>query len=204
MPGKAPPLVDFMSPLAVSQIGDVKVKRGTVSDEDGENKLLLYSWDFIHDCLQDKCPGFAACTYTCRKAVAIVKCPVSTEYLKAIITVIHQELRPQMNQVQLMKVGLHLMPMYAIMSRLLIAEMGVVQVTTENTAKTIRVHPVFKEIRDTMSAIDKAWVSIGLNMPGVSSGGFGSAKPVREDGHNPNGRKDYYDKMRAGHKKKED
>lgn len=204
MPGKAPPLESLMSKLAVSQIGDVKVRRGTVSDEDGENELLYYSWDFIHDCLQSECPGFDACTYTCKESKTTAKCPVSTQYLKAITTVIHLELRSKMNQIQLMKVGLHLMPLYAIMSRLLIEEMGVKKVSTQNVARTVRVHPVFKEIRDTMSAIDKAWASIGLNMPGVGSGGFGSAKPVREDGHNPNGQKGYYDKMRAGHKKNED
>ncbi len=204
MPGKSPPLENFMSKLAVSQIGDVKVKRGTVVDEDGENELLYYSWDFVHDCLQTECPGFGACTYTCKKSKTTTKCPVSTQYLKAITTVIHLELRSKMNQIQLMKVGLHLMPLYAIMSRLLIEEMGVRHVATENVARTVRVHPVFKEIRDTMSAIDKAWTSIGLNMPVGGSGGLGSAKSVREDGHNPNGQRSYYDDMKAGHTKKKD
>ena len=204
MPGKAPPLVDMMSKLAVSQIGDVKIRRGTVSDEDGENELLYYSWDFVHDCLQAECPGFDSCTYTCKKSKTTAKCPVAIQYLKAITTVIHLELRSKMNQIQLMKVGLHLMPLYAIMSRLLIEEMGVKQVSTQNVARTVRVHPVFKEIRDTMSAIDKAWASIGLNTPGVGSGGFGSTKSGREDGHNPNGQTSYYDKMKAGHTKKKD
>ena len=149
----------------------VKADRiGSLDIDKGEARTghVFYAWDAVQDCIKEHCPIFNKCNYP-----KIEKCAVQYRYVDTLCTIILTTYK-YLDDVQLTKVGLQLIPLYSHLCRLKIIEKSI---TTDNiiqsTNKGKFVHPVFREIRQTLLMVNMMWRDllikpINLNIPDPS------------------------------------
>ncbi len=174
------------------QMGNLKVSKGFVGE--GENKLLLYSWDVVEECDRTVCPAARLCSYSPNSQ----KCPVMLQYLKSSVLILFRNYEETLDEVKLYKLGMHLLPLYRILFRLKLAEVGVRQVVNVNDKGAYSVHPIYREIRETIRTILMVWDSVvGME----KMGGHGRGKELSlTKGLNFN----YYEELeREANKKRE-
>jgi hypothetical protein len=137
-------------------ISNASLNKGLVR----EDKQLV-AWDCIQDCVPERCPIGTRCTY---KHHSDPKCAVQTEYLQTFVDTIFRTYR-YMDEAEMYKIGMHLVPLYSQLCRLKIVELGVGAVTYEDLRGVTKIHPIFKEIRDTLRVISSLWRDIGFTGP---------------------------------------
>jgi hypothetical protein len=126
-----------------------------------EGKTLI-AWDAIQECYES-CPIHQDCK--CKPAKEKSKCIVQVQYLTSLTDMIFRTYR-YLNDDVLYKIGMHIVPLYSMLCRQKIVEKSVVNITYEDNKGVTRVHPIYKEIRETMRMILDSWKSIGvLEMP---------------------------------------
>lgn len=111
-------------------------------------------WESVPKCSTDCCIVNICPEYTADS----VKCPVQITYIRKVygwfVDLIAK--RPDTDAVKMAGIGLRLMPLYGQLIKLKIVEMGLGHGITMTGARgTTAIHPVFREIRDTMMAISK-------------------------------------------------
>lgn len=118
----------------------------------------LYAWDAIHDCLPEECPIRSKCS----SPSARTKCVQHQQYLDQLINSIRRSC-PFLDESQLFRFGMQVIPLYSYLWRLKTIEMGLgIAGAAVDTKHGPRIHPVYKELRDTMRAIDSAWKGLGM------------------------------------------
>lgn len=95
-------------------------------------------------------------------------CLIAKEYMTHTINSIFPILRENLNPVTTFKAGLLLLPLYRMLCRLKIDEMGVGSTMYETARGEWKMYPIFAEIRKTISSIDRVWSSMGLSVPNIS------------------------------------
>lgn len=141
---------------ARKKIGGISIGRGH-----HEQYGQMVMWDHVPDCRGAECPAYRKCHYI-TKDVPGEPCYVIKEYQKAVITRIFSACGSEITSAQSMRVGLELLPLFKLLIRLKLEEAGIDGVIYE-TPKGLRVvNPVFKEIRDTVKAIESCVASIGI------------------------------------------
>lgn len=136
-----------------NNIGNMLIEKG-ISDD---GLLKLYQWDAVDACVQEDCPAFGRCTAPKKGA-----CTVQLSYVKAMLDLVYRNYDEYITEPLLFKVGLHILPSYKILSKLLIAEMGIVSVTYEDSKGGQHIHPIFKEVREQIKSITALWYDLGL------------------------------------------
>ena len=152
-----------------NKMGQVGICRGEVGE------VLLYNWDAVQECIDEKCPAHSMCGYV-RKG----RCTVQLQYLKSIGTIIFRNYEHLLTEPLLYRIGMHLTPLYKTLCRLKIQELGVKNIVNIDDKGIHRIHPVFKEIRETIKIIDMTWSKLGLNNMSFEAGG--KELPVNGDG----------------------
>lgn len=155
-------------------VGDIGARKGMV-----DAKKILLTWDAIPPCQDEQCPAHHMCGRYQHKG----KCTVMLSYMKGIGTVLLREYKDVMTDEDLIKIGLHLLPLYRNLCKLKIEELGVRRVLNTNMQGNYVVNPIYREIRDTIKTIETVWKNLALPAPmnGKGNGGSGGKKPPLRD-----------------------
>jgi hypothetical protein len=159
-------------PLRVRRnIGTQAIEKGSVAGE-----LKFFAWDALPACKGEMCPAFMECTYQlkdkvseiCRQRengteIALPPCGLMHNYLASVTEIIFRNYAEDLNEAQLYRIGMGLLPQYRQLCRLQIEELGLGSVVYHNDKGDPKLHPLFNAIRDQIVAIEKMWHTIGLN-----------------------------------------
>ena len=141
-----------------------------------EGELKFYAWDTVAVCSGTMCPAFADCTFPVKNTVAelyaerekgnavgVPPCKLMDNYLTSVTDIIFRNYAEDLNEAQLFRIGMGMLPMYRQLCKLQIEELGLRSVLYHNEKGDPRLHPLINAIRDQVNAIEKMWNSIGLN-----------------------------------------
>ena len=169
---------EYLPQYYSAQIGKIGVTKGKL------NGYELYSWDAISDCLGEECACFSVCEYS-----KVGKCRLQLNYIKGITNIIYSNFREKLTEPLCFRIGMHLIPMYGILCRLKMEEM-MVKSPVHVTKAGLKIHPIYKEIRETIRGVENMWKNLGLDT-GAGVGGDLGFKGGEEGGG-------YYDAMEDG------
>ena len=170
------------------RLGNMGVLRGNLMkkvdevDEDGEvvevvNRLSLYSWDVVQECSIKQCPAYVSCPLD--KAG---KCGVMMQYLRATSAMFFNNFAHKLGESEFYRIGMHMMPLYRMLCKLKIAEVGAVKVVISGVGGRKYINPRFREVRDTIKLIESLWTNIGLSpKTGVEPNGVEVPKHIDDD-----------------------
>lgn len=130
------------------KIGNLGVFRG----KDGD--IRHYSWDAVQKCKPDEC-GIGD---VCKWAWESDKCKVHLNYIVAVHGTLERSFGRQLTNSMRWRVGMHLIPLYSILCKLLMTEYGNVGVYAGG-----KMNPVYSEIRSTIASVEKLWKDLGLD-----------------------------------------
>ena len=113
----------------------------------------LFAWDAIQDCAKENCPIYEECNYPKKN-----KCAVQERYVTVLCKTIVRTYK-WLDDVQLTKIGVQILPLYSHLVRLKIIEKGVALegIVLVNPKGIKYIHPIFKEIRQTLLMINQMW-----------------------------------------------
>jgi len=145
----------------------------------GKTKLdagkIMYTWDAVRECDRDSCPAFIQCPHPKESY-----CKMQVLYLESVLSLVLSNY--VCTEPELYRIGMHLIPLYKMLCRLKIEELGISNYIYETDKGNFCSNPVLKEIRETIKTIDGVWKDLG--MKGISKA------PVPEL---ETGKKNYYD-----------
>jgi hypothetical protein len=148
-------------------IGSNTLQKGEVRDG-----MQLVAWDCIQECHPEECPIGRSCLYSSESlASSDGQCSLQRQYLQSFVDVILRTYR-YIDEGDMFRIGMHLVPLYSQLCRLKIVEKSVVNVTFIDHKGVTRIHPIFREMRDTMKTITSLWREMGFqntvnpSMPG--------------------------------------
>jgi hypothetical protein len=126
-----------------------------------EGKAVL-RWDPITLC-NERCRIYNECPY-----IKKGRCSLERSYMNNIFNNIVSEdpnrgISDMLNDIELQRVGIHLIPLYHQLIRLKKEAFAVKQMVHENKQGSLNIHPVFKEIREVIRCISKEIKEIGIN-----------------------------------------
>ena len=161
------------------KIGSLTLDKGTIRKD-----VKMYAWDGIQECnggivdtedemaMMNRCPVADICTYIKRG-----KCAVQVKYLESLYSSILGTYT-YLDEPMLFKIGMQVIPLYLQLVKLQIVELSLRSPTYTSDKGTIMIHPIFKEIRETMKTIHIMWKDLDLSFT------FGK-KPGLRDGEDP-------------------
>ena len=134
-------------------IGKMFIQKGF--DHTGVKQIL--SWETVKPCRGERCVAYNLCEYT-----EGPRCKVESTYLRQVSAIIYRSYISVMDEPTMMRVGLHLMPIYQNLCRLKIYEAGLGDLITEDSKGKSSINPVYKEMREHIKLLEQTWRSIGL------------------------------------------
>jgi len=191
---------DLMPTTFRKDHGKLKIRKGKFQTIDN----LFNTWEIIPDCnAYDPVPCVAVGMCHHDKSVG-AKCGVQTEYMEVVTEIIVRNFKEELSEGDLYRVGMHLIPMYNVLCKLKIAMVGVIDPVVTTARGSVAMHPIFKEFRQQIKAIEDAWRSIGISEFPDHNGKLGPYKekkkrpplgvPMKKAG---GGHSTYYSKMEA-------
>lgn len=142
--------------------GTFRTNQGTATTKKGLLKgMRFHTWEIIPFCTAVQgCPAHSVCPY---EKGGRFRCGVMEEYMTSITELIVYNYGKILDEGELYRVGMHLIPMYNILCKLKIALSGGMDVTITSGRGTITVNPLLREFREQIKAIEGIWKSIGLD-----------------------------------------
>jgi hypothetical protein len=166
-----------LTPTHNVKLGKMVVSKGL--DHDGES---MYVWDVGQKCMHKSCPALEQCQYE-EGASEGANCMVMQKYIRSASIILYAN-QKGLTSAQRFQIGMHIMPLYKILCKLKIEEVGVTRIVSTTERGSLVANPLYKEIRDTIRAIDSVWKSIGAQDVKINiSPDFGSSS------------ENYYDRM---------
>jgi hypothetical protein len=146
-------LASYADNKHIYRFGDLKIDKGKM-DED----TLFYAWDAVNQCEGESCPIHDECPYA-KKG----RCGIQANFLRSLSVMLYRNLYEEITEIKLYRFGLSLMPLYKILSKLYIKEHSVREPIYLDDKGVRRSNPIYKEIRDTLWAIDREWRRLGFS-----------------------------------------
>jgi hypothetical protein len=145
-----------MKNIEYREYGMMKVNQRTLKDE------TFPVWTAIQDCEGTECVSARVCPYFSTDINR--KCVVMMKYLKQVEKMTLDTFGNEMDDFDLFRVGMHLVPLYKQLARFKIIEMSVTSrgITEMTKSGTTKVNSLFKEIREVVKAIDSTWRELGV------------------------------------------
>ena len=137
---------------------DIAARRGHTVEEEWK----VVSFDSVSLCLGDDCLAVSLCPYE-----KIGKCTVQLKFIQNTIKTIWSVYGMDLGQSQLYRIGTQLLPLYGILCKIWITEVGIKHVLEKRGSKGVFIHPIYKELRETIKTIDSLWKSLGLDDIGL-------------------------------------
>ena len=158
------------------KIGSLNLEKGTIRKD-----VKMFAWDGIQECngglvdidddqaMMNRCPVADICTYVKRG-----KCAVQVKYLESLYSSILGTYT-YLDEPMLFKIGMQVIPLYLQLVKLQIVELALRHPTYISDKGTIMIHPIFKEIRETLKTIHIMWKDLDLSFtfgqkPGIRNG----------------------------------
>lgn len=149
--------------------GEGKIEKGRWGR--GENSVYMVAWDFVEECTHEDCPLHGICHYVDSFYMrgngvngGSNKCLMQQRYLKNVLHAVMDKIgdkKGEMNQENVIKLGYHLMPMYAQLFKFKCFEYTKPKLVYTTEKGTPKVHPVYKEIREIIKTLSGLWRDIG-------------------------------------------
>jgi len=164
-------------------IGNQSIRKGQVRDG-----MQLVAWDCIQDCVPERCPLGSECDYASKSHQVNGgggKCALQSEYIQSFVTVVLRTYK-YLDESDMFKVGMHLVPLYSQLCRQKIVEKAVGDVMQLDHRGNSRVHPIYREIRETIRVISGLWKDIGIvsgPIPSLPNGGIGGKEGFGDPNH---------------------
>ena len=119
-------------------------------------------WDPATQC-SERCPIACDCTYKKQG-----KCSIEVLYMNTVFNnLVHPDLKKgiadRLNDIELQRVGLHLVPLYHQLIKMKKEAYAVKTLSHVNKQGSIKIHPVFGEIREIIRCIAKEVKDLGIN-----------------------------------------
>lgn len=146
---------------------DYKAKFGTLTMRRGrdDDRKELFSWEPIPECIDKDCPLRDKCKFVKRGEY----CQVAAGIVRSAAISIISNYGKKLNNAMRNRIGQHLMPLYAQLAKHSIYEASLNTPHFVDNKGNHKIDPVYKEIRETIRAIDMQWKNIGLNDMKVDS-----------------------------------
>lgn len=138
--------------MSLIKVGEMHLEKGQIREN-----IAMNAWDGIKDCDVGRCPIVDMCTYIKRG-----KCAVQMKYLDTLYNAILGTYR-HIDEMCLFKIGMQIVPLYVQLVKLQMVELSLDSPMMANEAGNISVHPVYKEIRSTLTTIYGAWKDLNLS-----------------------------------------
>src|SRR5512137_1037931 len=142
-----------------SKLGHISMEKGFI----GEKPLIV--WDGIQECNGEQCGIYDRCNSKV-KNYANGKCKIMKEYISSLLFAIDKSYKG-LDEVQMIKIGFQIVPLYSQLCRLKMIEMTVRDIVYSTEKGSQLVHPVFKEIREVLKAIHIMWKDVQMPPPNV-------------------------------------
>jgi len=158
-----------------NRFGQDDVSKGSYKSKEGD-KVFLWAWDFLEECQGEDCPLYEKCRYVKKvekyfregvidggKKYSDWKCYMHQTYLMGVIRAVMDKIsnKKDMKQENVIKLGYQLIPLYSQLFKFKMWEYGNTELVTYSERGGIKVHPVYKEIREIIKAINGVWKTIG-------------------------------------------
>jgi hypothetical protein len=164
------------------KIGSLTLEKGFVREG-----VKMFAWDGIPNCTggifevnpDDPnppviCPVNHLCSYIKRG-----KCAVQVKYLESLYSSILGTYH-YLDEAMLFKIGMQIIPLYIQLVKLQIVELSLGSPTYVTDKGTVIVHPIYKEIRETMKTIHIMWKDLDLSFSFTKKPGL---EGDSDDGH---------------------
>jgi len=135
----------------MKEVGNLSLDKGEIRP----NKKL-FAWDGVNICNPDICPVADKCRYPQQG-----KCSVQVQYLDQLYTALQKSYK-YVEDVILFKIGMHVVPLYVQLMKLQMIELSLETPVVVNDKGTHSIHPVFREIRDTLKTIAVMWKDLQI------------------------------------------
>jgi len=168
-----------------NKVGQLVPAKGLV---DG---LKVTSLDAIQECPKEECVAFHACNY-----IKQGPCKVRKYFILAVHSAYLNTLK-EPNEVDLMRIGSLLVPLWDQLCRFKIEEMSI---TATMMMKGYRIHPIFKAVRETIKAIVQMEYQIGIERKCIGGNVSGKFPNFDDFMH---GDPDYYESLLKSDKEEE-
>ena len=142
-------------------IGSLKLDKGLVRKD-----VKMFAWDGIRECNggsdteghnpNDVCPANNLCSYVKRG-----KCAVQVKYLESLYSSILSSYS-YLDEAMLWKIGMQIIPLYVQLVKMQIVELSLGSPAYTSDKGAVIMHPVYKEIRETMKTIHIMWKDLDL------------------------------------------
>ena len=169
-----------------TEMYNLKPTKGNLSVRNGIQEDLHYiAVDAVQLCRENNCPVHRECPYI---KDSRAKCAVEKKYLEAVVSGIISMIREDMTQLVLNKITLHLLPLFQQLVRFQIEAYAVTDVVYTTDRGQVRTHPIFKEIRETIKAIELTQKSLGIDGEYImalelAKDGAGRMRKVQQKGY---------------------
>ena len=130
--------------------------------------FVMFAWDACDPCRHAECPIH----YICEPPENTAMCIVQKKYLKGVALAIGDTYIENMvdSQALAFRIGTELFPLYKMLVKLKMVELTILDPVIDGLKVGPRIHPIFKEIRETINTIDRAYVKLGLAATNKSGG----------------------------------
>lgn len=176
-------------PSTYNQVfGTLKARKGNLGDK------MVMTWDSVPQCKAEDCASHVDCFFFKNNTNPNhSRCQVMSNYLRGVYTIMITNY--DLTEPELMRVGMHLIPLYKNLCRLQIEEHGIRELVRPNKAGNLSVHPLYDQIRNYILAIDRLWSAMNFDKTYKGNG-----KSKKALGHPSvddiiNGDPDYYESL---------
>lgn len=132
--------------------------KGHYPDPDSDIQVILFT--AVRPCSMERCPIFDLCPYT---KAPNVKCKVEITYLDALFKSLLNISQGEVSQEMMNKYTLHILPLHQMLIKFKIYAYSIEETFYTTRTGNIVVHPVFKEIRNTIRQIESSLSNMGID-----------------------------------------
>jgi len=179
-----------------NQITNFKMGRGTIGE------FSFAAWDFVSDCKGGECDLFKVCEYAKEYVSAGIekqrrKCGVEAYYIRRVSHPFFEIVQNLKDPFIMQWVGFHIVPLYHHLVKFKKVERSLENPMMMTVRGDSVIHPVYREIRNTIAAIRKEWKNSGLMQIAKDEGYLGRLpSPLAGDDDDPiDGDPDYHDTL---------
>ncbi len=172
--------------MELTNIGNLDLEKGFIRE--GHK---LFAWDAVQECQKENCVVASRCNY-----LRVGKCGLQVSYLKTLTDTICSTYK-YLDDIQYFKIGMQIIPLYSHLLRLKLLEMSITDIVYTNAKGIKFIHPVYKEIRQTLSTIHLMWKDLEINpgIPSIPNPSSSEEETMLEDTRLLNGDPTYYQKL---------
>lgn len=137
---------------------DISTRRGQTKEG-----IKLFSFDVVPKCVNGSCPALQYCDFEKTTKEKEVRCGATTQYMRARAESIFRNHGHYLSEDQFHKIGLELTPLYRSLCKMKLEELSISKVVTTSDRGVMKSNPIYKEIRETLKAIQAVRNDIGLD-----------------------------------------